>query len=436
MFVSELRNHLVGIRRVLDSCDPRSVSGPEAAELAEVFVELERVASAGKALFARRVEATGAHSAGGFRDAVDWLAQLAGESKGQSLGTLRAARSMDELPALREAVVAGTVSTTQAKEIARAAEVAPEALDRLLATARTDSLKGLRDAAERVRWAAGAHDGAARDERAHAGRHVRAWRAPLGGICGEFSMTDADWGRCLARLEARSRRFFDQARRNGTHEGHAQYLADALVDLITGARHEAGDAPDARVLVRVDAATLRRGSLGPGERCEIAGVGTVSVATARALLGDALLNVVISDGCDVTTVTGTKRTIPSTVRVALAERDRCCVVPGCDAVLGLEIDHWQTDFCVGGKTTLANLARVCKHHHDMHTYKGWRLSGGPGRWSWDAPGPSERVHPRRAGSNRSGSNRSGSNSTPSYCWTSNRATRSIGAPPPMVVAIR
>jgi hypothetical protein len=454
MFVAELRSHLTEVRRLLGSCDPASVSGAEATELVSVFVELERAGSAGKALFARRVEATGAHSVGGFRDAVDWLAQVAGESKGQSLGTLRAARSMDELPALRDAVLSGTVSAAQAKTIAGAAELAPESLGPLLESARTESLKTLSDQADRVRMAASAKDASSRDARAHAGRHLRAWRSPGGGVCGEFSMTDADWGRCLARLESRARVFFEGARREGTHEGHAQYLADALVDLVTGARHEAGDGPGARVLVRVDATALRRGSLGPGEHCEIAGVGTVSVATARSLIGDALFNVVISDGCDVTTVTGTGRTIPSAIRVALAERDRCCVVPGCDAVLGLEIDHWQTEFCLGGKTTLANLARVCKRHHDMHTYRGWRLGGGPGKWRWDRPDPSERVHSTRYGSNRSGSkasNRATSYRATSYRATSyratsyratsyrrrsNRATRSFRALPAMVVAIR
>jgi len=391
MFAAQLRTHLTEVRRLLGSCAPGETTGAEAAELVEVFVELERAGAAGKAIFARRVEETGAHTAGGFRDAVDWLSRVAGETKGQSLGMLKAARSLDHLPRLRDAFVAGALSPTQLKEISLAAEVAPDSLEPLMATARTDTIKVLRDEAERVKWAAAsAHDVATRDARAHAGRHLRAWRSPLGGVQGEFSMTDADWGRCLARIEARSRRFFEQARRAGQHEGHAQYLADAMVDLILGARHESGDAPDARVLVRVDAATLRRGSIRPGEHCEIAGVGTVSATTARRLMGDALFNVVISDGCDVKTVTGTKRTIPTAVRVALVERDRTCVVPGCDAALGLEIDHWQTEYSLGGPTALSNLARVCKVHHDMHSYTGWRLSGGPGRWRWEGP-------PRRAG---------------------------------------
>jgi hypothetical protein len=65
------------------------MSGEEAAELVEVFVELERAGAAGKAIFARRVEETGVHQIGGFRDAVDWLARVAGETKGEALGLLK-----------------------------------------------------------------------------------------------------------------------------------------------------------------------------------------------------------------------------------------------------------------------------------------------------------------------------------------------------------
>jgi hypothetical protein len=63
------------------------------------------------------------------------------------------------------------------------------------------------------------------------------------------------------------------------------------------------------------------------------------------------------------------------------------VVPGCDVAHGLEIDHWQVDFADGGKTSLENLARVCKRHHLLKTHQGFRLEGGPGRWQWVPPEP-------------------------------------------------
>jgi len=394
MFVSTLRRQVEAIRAVLSEMDPESLNGPEAAEAVSVFVDLERAAAAGKAICARRVQQAGTYAETGHRDAADWLAQMAGESKGEALCALRTAHQLETLAPLREAFVSGELSAAQVRTIAGAGSVAPESVPALMEAARDESLKALRDRAERARSVAlSAHDQASRDAAAHAGRFLRTWRGIDGGVRGEFSLGTSDWGRCLGRLEARADTYFKRALASGTHEGHAQYLADALVDLVLGARTDGREGPRARVLVRVDAAALRRGRLGPGEHCEIAGVGTVSVAVARELLGDSLFNVVVTDAHDVKTVSGTKRTIPTSVRIALHQRDPSCVVPGCDAVLGLEIDHWLTDYSDGGPTSLDNLARVCKVHHDMHTHKGWRLSGGPGEWRWVGPAPDDDPEP-------------------------------------------
>ncbi len=160
--------------------------------------------------------------------------------------------------------------------------------------------------------------------------------------------------------------------------------------------------PRATVHVRVDLDALRRGSLDAGEVCEIPGVGPVPVQTARDLLGDALVDLVITNGTDVTTVCHLGRSIPAALDVALTERDRQCVVPGCDATQGLERDHWIVSFKDGGPATMENLARLCSHHHYLRTHQGFSLHGGPGRWRWEPPdhplGPSRgrsRPRPRR-----------------------------------------
>ena len=119
--------------------------------------------------------------------------------------------------------------------------------------------------------------------------------------------------------------------------------------------------------------------------CEIAGVGPVPVATARALLPEAFLKVVILDAVDVVSVCHVGRYVSAHVRTAIEERDQTCVVPGCDVAVGLEIDHWQTDYGEGGPTALFNLARLCHFHHAMKTYRGFGLGGGPGKWEWQPP---------------------------------------------------
>ena len=101
-------------------------------------------------------------------------------------------------------------------------------------------------------------------------------------------------------------------------------------------------------------------------------------------MGDALTRLVITDGVDVTTVCHLGRAIPAHLRTALLERDRRCVVPGCDVEDGLEIDHVRP-FAEGGPTSLDNLARLCQWHHQLKTHRGFQLLGGPGRWRWITP---------------------------------------------------
>lgn len=218
----------------------------------------------------------------------------------------------------------------------------------------------------------------AREARAHARRYCRTWEPDEGGLRLEAWLTKRDGAALVARLEREADAVFEEA---DAREPRERYRADALVRLAG----RTGTGSDAHVVVRVDAGALRRGSVAGGEVCEIAGVGPVPVDTARELLGDCFYNVVVTDGVDVRCVTGTKRTIPRALRLALAERDRTCVVPGCPVADHLEIDHWRVDFARGGPTTLDNLARLCGRHHSMKTTLGWRLAGGPGQWRWLRP---------------------------------------------------
>jgi hypothetical protein len=126
--------------------------------------------------------------------------------------------------------------------------------------------------------------------------------------------------------------------------------------------------------------------VGPGGICEIPGVGPIPVDTARELMGDALCELVITNGIDVTTITKLGRAIPAALRRALDERDATCVVPGCDAVTGLEIDHRIVEVRDNGPTAMWNLAKLCAHHHDLRHHGGFTLAGGPGNWQWIPPG--------------------------------------------------
>ncbi len=236
----------------------------------------------------------------------------------------------------------------------------------------------------------------------------------------------------IAALKPTRTAIFDEARAHGVRERPDAYEADALVALLTGerpgprgtggparrhrpGRHSQGGLgpdqhrqdptrptrpttrelprlpPPASVHLRVDLAALRRGSLEGDECCEIPGIGPVPLETARSLLGDAILHLVITKGNDIATICPLGRTIRAPLATALVARDPTCVVPGCDVRDGLEIDHRIIPVVENGETALWNLARLCHHHHYLRHHKGFRLEGGPGAWLWLPP---EKPPPR------------------------------------------
>ena len=130
---------------------------------------------------------------------------------------------------------------------------------------------------------------------------------------------------------------------------------------------------------------LRREHVRPGETCEIPGVGPVPVATATKALSDAFVKLFVTDGVDVQSVCHVGRTVPAHVQSALEERDPTCVVSGCEMANGLENHHWGVPYAECGTSTLGGLARICSWHHDLVTYDGHELTGGPGKWELQPP---------------------------------------------------
>jgi hypothetical protein len=157
------------------------------------------------------------------------------------------------------------------------------------------------------------------------------------------------------------------------------YAADALVAL-------AAEGPCKPVEVHLDvgAAVIRNGHVQPGERCELRGVGPVPATTARALLSDALVSVLVRDGDDITAVTKASRTIPARLRRALEARYPVCGVHGCDNDHFLEIDH-VVPIAEGGRSDWTNTWRICPHHHHLKTYFGWRATGTTHDWDLEPP---------------------------------------------------
>lgn len=383
---------LVGLSEVVEALreavrlfEPRTLGGGPAVSALKLFAEVERLGSAGKALAARRVEETRAWQQSGTRSAAHFVASTAGSSVRSAVVSLETARRLEHLPATAAALREGKLSEAQAAEVASAAGARPSAEAELLAAATTEGLVALRERCRAVR--AEGEAGLASYERARAGRYLRHWADDEGAVRLDARLAPDDGAKLLAAIDVERSRIFAEARSAGRREPYEAYAADALVALANGpSGGGGGTGPGAMVHVRVDHAALVRGHTADGETCDILGVGPIPVATARRLANDAVLKVLVTKGVDVVAVAHAGRTVPAHVRTALEARDPTCAVPGCPVHERLEVDH-ILPFASGGPTTLDNLARMCNFHHYLKTHHGWRLGGGPGARTWNAPGP-------------------------------------------------
>jgi hypothetical protein len=406
-FVCGTRQELeAALSHMVRDLDALVLTGADAKTLVGFFSRLEHLAAAGKAMCALRVASTGAFELDGHRHAGEWLAAESGDSLGNAVSVLEAAQAVSKLPELEDAFRSGELSAAQAKEVAGAAMCDPASAAELIDTAKSEGFEALRRRCAELKAAMSSkQDQAARTRRIHAARRLRTWTEPDGTFRLDARLTQDAGARLLGGLKCEADKIFEEARRSGARESSQAYLADALVALATRPGKDGPHRPKALVHLRVDLQALRRGNTGPGEICEVAGVGPVSVATARELLGDSIAKVLVTSATDVHAICNLGRSVPARLYEALLERDRCCVVPGCSATHNLEIDHRVVPFAQGGPTKLANLARICHHHHFLKTHEGFSLEGEPGAWVWVHPDGSRHgpgAPPPQDGSSRPG----------------------------------
>jgi hypothetical protein len=401
--------------------------------LARFFTTVERTAQAGKAKALARAARADIHFGTPHRSAAEALAAETGDSVGETKDLVQLAEDLADQPEVEQAFRDGELSKRRATLVTGAVKVAPNKQSELVEAAKTETEAQLKERCLRVKAAARTKEDEERHQKKlHAQRMARTYTDHDGALCLTAKFTPEVGAEVKAAIEAQADRQFEQARREGREESPAAYRADAVSALITGkgilgplgrkpgaagtpgaATTSTGDGstgpgptattsgpgqpaapnspterpsdPKATLSVVVDLEALRRGQVGDGERCEIPGVGPVPVDYATDLLGEALVELLIAKGTDVTTVYSAGRHIPQRVRSALLLRDPRCVVPGCDARLGLENDHWVTDFAKGGLTALDNLARLCRRHHRDRTHHGYELEKDGDTWIWIAP---------------------------------------------------
>jgi hypothetical protein len=160
-------------------------------------------------------------------------------------------------------------------------------------------------------------------------------------------------------------------------------------------------APESSAVIVADI----RGRVAGDELCEVAGIGPISTRTARDLLGESVVKLVITNGVGVANVTHLGRGPTAAQRVAMLWSSPGCEVQGCSSTIGIEVDHrvpWADDRV----TELANLDPLCGHHHRQKTRHGWALIAGTGKRPMVPPGdprhPANQTPEPAAGRPRAG----------------------------------
>ena len=386
-FMEFLHQGAEEVQFFLGETEPQTVTSETASDLVKGFSSLERICAAGKLIFAARAAESATWARDGQRSAANWLADKEKCSVGEAVSTLEISKRIGDLEHTKKVLGNGDINVSQAKQIAEAADKEPATELPLIEAAGTKSYKALKDLVRQILMRQSSEEQETeRHRKIHAGRYLRHWSDYDGALRLDTKLTPDTGARILSAIDEEAKQIFEAKRKAGEKEPYQAYRADALVSLVCGggsSRSKEGRVgPDRRdtIVIRVDAGALRRGHVEGEEICEVAGLGPIPVANLKRLLPDAFVKIVIRDSVDVLSVCHVGRTVTSHLRSALEERDRCCVVPGCDVSLGLEIHHWREDFATCKTTNLDSICRICTKHHDLITYEGFELRGGPGKW--------------------------------------------------------
>jgi hypothetical protein len=369
---AELEQATQVLERVVAEFVPEGLDADAALVFLSLFARACKVAEAGEALVARRIDACGAYRRSGHPSTAHLVAATAGVALDRASTTVDVGKRMHEQSATDDAFRRGELSLDQAGLISEAVAAAPEEEPRLVELASRETVRTLRERTRAVRLAA-ERDRAAQYERQRGAREFRHGVDREGMVWGRFRLPPEAGAAVVNRIERETDRWYRAADRDARHcEPHHRFAADALVGLVTGA---APGAPPGRadVVIHVSRDALRRGWVEGDEICTVEGVGDVPVEVARRLLDDdAFLKGVLVDGTEVKRVKHFGRRPSAAVRTALEVEAFLehggvrCSVPACDRRAGIEWDHIEPR-AHGGPTEIGNLQPLCGHHHGEKT---------------------------------------------------------------------
>ncbi len=351
---------------------------------------IEKMMATLASLAAAHMAGTGPRATAGRQAARD-LARASGTSIGEATRALDASKQVQSQPEVAAAAKAGHLSRQQLSLVAGAVAANPGAVDRLLHVARTGSLQELADESARARAVNQDLDALRRE--AHAARSLRHFTDPLGTWHMHAHGTPEDGSRIMAAITSLADDAFATARKEGRREPPEAYAFDGLVHLATSGGAQASNTD---IIVRVDHSALVRGYAIDGEICEIAGFGPVSPRVVVDIMeaDDPFLKSVVTKGKDVIGVAHLGRRPNAYQQTALDWLFPTCAAEGCGTrATFLQTDH-REDWARTHFTVVDLLDRLCKFHHDLKTYQGWRLVAGRGKRPFVPP--EDPLHPRHS----------------------------------------
>ena len=386
MLIEAARRAEAAAKEMLALVTEGSASCSEIREALAVSKAIAGVNSAFQTAGAAAVAGNERHGDGG----AEVLATAAGLSRREAHSQVKAARTIAEMPKLRDAVASGRVSVANAKRLAEAvAKTSADDVDtdRELLT-KAESMRPEQFAREARRWAVDRRDSGGESEHARqrARRYVRVWDADDGMVHlhGQF---DTVTGRRIGnRLRAEAGRMYDQDKKQASTNGSAhqrrtfqQCMADALDNLTTNNNAGGGGKPiaDICVVAHVDDVT---GKL----IAEIPGGDRLPPSVLEELACGAEITPAIYNTRGALLWQGhSKRTATSTQLKALK-----AIYGGCFAC-GADFDicqaHHVKPVSEGGPTNVDNMVPACWDcHNKIHNF-GWQIHGPPGKRTLHPP---------------------------------------------------
>lgn len=315
----------------------------------------------------------------GVKSCAHWLNWKCGIGIGAAREKVRVARALDTLPAIRAAFAAGEVSYSKVRAMTRVAT--PETEDTLLMVARHGTASHVEDLVRNYRRVL-RNEAVTHANDVHAARELCWFWDEDGSLVIKARLPAESGALVLKALEAAEDEITVAAfAENVPAETCSEELpgaarrADALADIagqyLSDKSTPVRQAERYQVVVHVDEESLR--DAGESGRCDIENGPALCPETARRVACDASV-VVLHSGADGSPLNiGRKsRSVPPSIRRALAHRDHGCRFPGCTSARHVDahhIRHWRD----GGETSVRNLVSLCRHHHRLVHEGGFRV---------------------------------------------------------------